>query len=164
MIYKLIFTVLTFFFLNKASGQQEYQTAKPWTYWWWMGSAVNKADIKKQLVAFEKAGLGGVHIIPIYGVKGFEDQFKNFLSEEWLETVQFTIKEAEKLNFGVDMTLGTGWPYGGSQINPKHAAKKLISRQFDFPNSDLISINIQKKKSYSRKKRYGYSQQFCFII
>jgi hypothetical protein len=147
MINKIIFTVLVFFFLNSAFGQKEYQTAKPWTYWWWMGSAVNKTDIKKQLVAFEKTGLGGVHIIPIYGVKGFEDQFKSFLSEEWFETVQYTIREAEKLNLGVDITLGTGWPYGGSQIDPKHAAKKLVSRQFDFPNSDLISINIQKKKS-----------------
>jgi hypothetical protein len=44
---------------------QTISTAKPWTYWWWMGSAVNKADITAQLEYFSKSGLGGVHIIPI---------------------------------------------------------------------------------------------------
>lgn len=24
-----------------------YNTAKPWTFWWWMGSAVNPADLTR---------------------------------------------------------------------------------------------------------------------
>ena len=43
--------------------------AKTWTRWWWMGSAVNKKNITQSLIAFEKAGLGGAEIDPIYGVK-----------------------------------------------------------------------------------------------
>ena len=46
--------------------------AKPWTYWWWMASAVDPANLTHELERFRDAGFGGVHIIPIYGAKGFE--------------------------------------------------------------------------------------------
>ena len=45
---------------------------RPWAYWWWMGSAVDKTNITKELTRYHDAGLGGVHIIPIYGAKLFE--------------------------------------------------------------------------------------------
>ena len=51
-------------------------TAKPWAYWWWPGSAVNEADLKISLQKYAEAGFGGLHIIPIYGVKGEEEKFK----------------------------------------------------------------------------------------
>lgn len=94
----ILFSIITFCVLFNSYGQKNYDTAKPWTYWWWMGSAVDKENIQKQLEDFHDASLGGVHIIPIYGVKGYEDQYKEFLSEEWMEMVEFTISEA-KLNY-----------------------------------------------------------------
>jgi hypothetical protein len=115
-------------------------TYKPWTYWWWMGSAVNKTEIAKQLDDFRRVGLGGVHIIPIYGVKGYEDKFLPFLGEEWLQMVQFTIEQAGKLNMGVDMTLGSGWPYGGGWIDKKNAAKKLMIKEYGLKQGDHIEI------------------------
>lgn len=101
-------------------------TAKPWTRWWWMGSAVDKENIKATLVSFAKVGLGGVEITPIYGVEGEDDNTVSFLSEEWLFLLDFTIKTADSLGMQVDMNLGTGWPYGGPQINLEHAATRLV--------------------------------------
>ncbi|MEM9328510.1 MAG: glycosyl hydrolase, partial [Bacteroidota bacterium] len=100
-------------------------STKPWTYWWWMGSAVDSANIIRHLDDFQHAGLGGAHIIPIYGVEGYEAQFKSFLSEDWMCLVHFTIKEAEKRGLGIDVTMGTGWPFGGPWIHGEHAAKRL---------------------------------------
>src|SRR5262245_15871742 len=34
------------------------RTARPWCYWWWMGSAVDKTNITRQLQQFHDAGLG----------------------------------------------------------------------------------------------------------
>src|SRR5437899_3004578 len=36
-------------------------TSRPWAYWWWMGSAVNPADLSRELERYHQAGLGGVH-------------------------------------------------------------------------------------------------------
>jgi hypothetical protein len=84
-------------------------TEKPWTYWWWMGSSVNKEDITEQMEGMAEAGLGGVHIIPIYGEKGDEEHFIPYLSEQWMEMLEHTIREARRLGMDVDMTMGTGW-------------------------------------------------------
>ena len=95
----LFIVIFILFSLQYSFPQAITNTNKPWTYWWWMGSAVNKADLKKQLNDFSSAGIGGVHIVPIYGAKGYENQFIPFLSENWLEMVQYTIEEANELNF-----------------------------------------------------------------
>lgn len=107
------------------SNAQKLSTTKPWTYWWWMGSAVNKTDITAQLEYFSKSGLGGVHIIPIYGVKGYEKAAIPFLGPQWLEVMQHTIREGKRLGLGVDMTAGTGWPFGGPNVTPATAAQGM---------------------------------------
>jgi hypothetical protein len=109
-------------FLASAQG---VSTTKPWTFWWWMGSAVSKEDIHHQLTTFAKSGLGGVHIIPIYGVKGYESRNIPFLSDRWLEMMMYTVKEGRRLGLGVDMTTGTGWPFGGPNIANASAAQQM---------------------------------------
>ena len=59
--------------------------SKTWTRWWWMGSAVDEKNIRRSLIAFHKAGIGGVEIEPIYGVKGQEDNYIDFLSPKWID-------------------------------------------------------------------------------
>jgi len=95
--------------------------SKPWTYWWQMGSAVDPANITRQLEQFKQVGLGGVHIIPIYGAKGYEDKYIDFLSPKWLEMLDHTVREGRRLGLGVDITLGTGWCFGGPVITDTQA-------------------------------------------
>ncbi len=99
--------------------------AKPWTRWWWMGSAVNVEDISLQLNEFAEKGIGGVEITPIYGVKGEEENYIDFLSPKWMKMLSSTIDMANQLDMGVDMNTGTGWPFGGPYITNQYAAKKL---------------------------------------
>jgi len=63
------------------------KTTKPWTRWWWEGSAVNKTDLTWNLEQYQKAGLGGVEITPIYGIYGYEKQFIEFLSPQWMQVL-----------------------------------------------------------------------------
>src|SRR5437868_11510345 len=79
------------------------QTTKPWTRWWWEGSAVNKADLTWNLEQYQKAGLGGVEITPIYGVYGHESEFINFLSPQWMQMLVHTLNESKRLGLGVDL-------------------------------------------------------------
>jgi hypothetical protein len=65
--------------------------------------------------------LGGLEITPIYGVKGAEDKFIDFLSPKWMEMFEYTLSEAKRLNLGIDMATGTGWPFGGPWVTDKDA-------------------------------------------
>jgi hypothetical protein len=100
--------------------------AKPWTRWWWPGSAVDEAGLTRQLEQFAAAGLGGVEITPIYGVRGAESRHVAYLSPRWLELLAHTGREAKRLGLGVDMATGTGWPFGGPWVAPEDGSQKLV--------------------------------------
>ena len=102
------------------------QTAKPWTRWWWPGSAVNENDLTRQLESFAAAGLGGVEITPIYGVRGKEEHDIAFLSSEWMRVVEHASGEAKRLELGFDMATGTGWPFGGPSVVATDAIHKMV--------------------------------------
>ena len=102
---------------------------RPWTFWWWPGSAVDPVGITQELTRFRDAGLGGVHIIPIYGVKGGESQEIEFLSPKWMEMLGHTLKEADRLGLGVDMTTGSGWCFGGPNVTAEDANASVVVRK-----------------------------------
>jgi alpha-L-rhamnosidase len=104
--------------------------SRPWAYWWWMGSAVDQTNLTRELQRYHDAGLGGVHIIPIYGAKGYEDRFIDYLSPKWMDMLSYTVKEAERLNMGVDMTTGTGWCFGGPQVTDQEANASVVLKTF----------------------------------
>ena len=110
---------------NPAGWPQESAQSKPWTRWWWLGSAVDNANLTRELEAFAKAGIGGVEICPIYGAVGAEERFIDFLSPKWMEMLAHTTKEAKRLGLGVDMTTGTGWPFGGPMVDLTNASKGM---------------------------------------
>ncbi len=112
--------------------------SRPWTRWWWMGNGVDKAGITAQLEAFSNAGIGGVEIAPIYGVQGEEDRFINFLSPQWMEMLKHTTSEAERLGMKVDMTQGTGWPFGGSHISKDLGATRLLIEQYELNGGERL--------------------------
>jgi len=116
---------------------------QPWARWWWMGSAVDKPNLKKSLVDFHNAGIGGVEITPIYGVKGEENNFIDYLSPKWMEMLDYTIHVSDSLHMQVDMVLGTGWPYGGSHVTLPHAATKLIVEKYQLKKNETIDKTIK---------------------
>ena len=58
--------------------------AKPGARWWWMGSAVDAANLTRNLEAYSKAGMGTMEITPIYGVQGNDANEIQFLTPEWM--------------------------------------------------------------------------------
>ncbi len=117
---------------------------KPWTRWWWMGSAVKEDELERLLKEYAAKGFGGVEITPIYGVKGEESESINFLSPEWINMLTSSIDAAGKLQMGVDMNTGTGWPFGGPHITSEYAAKTLSFHSFENPTRDSIEAFIQR--------------------
>lgn len=112
--------------------------ARPWTRWWWMGNAVDSANLRSQLTQYAEAGLGGVEITPIYGARGYEQQYIAYLSPAWMNLLHYTLHVADSLGLGVDLNLGTGWPFGGPQITPQYAAATLILQTYDLRAGDPL--------------------------
>ena len=118
-------------------------TAKPWTRWWWQGSAVDKANLTIAMQKYQAAGLGGLEITPIYGVKGYESSFIDFLSPKWLEMLLHTLKESKRLGLGIDMANATGWPFGGPWVTPVDACKNVNIKIYTLKEGDQLKEIIQ---------------------
>jgi hypothetical protein len=115
---------------------------KPWSRWWWHGSAVTKEGITAEIEAYKKAGLGGLEITPIYGVYGKEEQFVDYLTPQWMELLIHTMKEAERLDMGIDMATGTGWPFGGPWVDDSDACKNLEHKVYDLSAGESLEEKI----------------------
>ena len=120
---------------------------KPWTRWWWMGSAVNDKDLTRLLEQYQRAGLGGVEITPIYGVKGAETEFINFLSPTWMDRLAHTLTEAQRLDMGVDLAQASGWPFGGPWVSPADACKYVAWQTYTLKPGERLTqaVTYQQK-------------------
>ena len=103
---------------------------KPCVYWWWMGSAVNKEDLKTLLEEYNQAGLGGTRVIPIYGAKGYEDEYIDFLTPEWMEMLAYTAKVSAQLKMKVELAASTGWNMGGPWVNLDDVSKRVVLEKY----------------------------------
>lgn len=122
------------------------QEQRPWAYWWWMGSAVDKTNLTRELTRYAEAGYGGVHIIPIYGAKGWESNYISYLSLQWMEMLDYTVREAQRLGLGVDMTTGTGWCFGGGPyVGEKEGNANVVVRTVEVAAGSRLTERFDPK-------------------
>jgi glycosyl hydrolase family 106( putative alpha-L-rhamnosidase) len=99
--------------------------AKPWTRWWWMGSAVDRENLTAELETLAAAGIGGVEVTSIYGVRGYEHAFVPYLSDRWIDLLLHAAAEARRRGMGLDMPPGSGWRLGGPSVRLEDAVASL---------------------------------------
>ena len=119
--------------------------AQPWAWWWWHGSAVDETNIAHELQRFHDAGLGGVQITTIYGVKGGEARDIPYLTPPWLAMMGYTVDEAKRLGIGVDMSLGSGWCFGGPTVSREDANASVVVKTFSPAAGEKLSSQFDRK-------------------
>lgn len=132
-------------------GQREWPAitaeTKPWTRWWWQGSAVDRASLTAQLEAMAARGLGGVEVTPIYGVRGVDARFIQYLSPQWMAMLDHTLREATRLKLRVDMATGTGWPFGGPWVSDETAPRSLSYKTWTLSTGERLTERIMLRQA-----------------
>ena len=103
--------------------------------WWWFGPAVTKPELEREMRLMKEGGIGGFEVQPVYPL-ALDDEaagIKNlpFLSQEFLDALRFTAEKAKELGLRFDLTLGSGWPYGGPMFPIDEAAGRLRFERVD---------------------------------
>jgi hypothetical protein len=91
--------------------------------WWWFGPAAKPAELETEMRAMKAAGIGGFEVQPVYPLT--LDGNYPYLSPEFLDALKFTAQKAKELGLRFDLTLGSGWPFGGPHIPINQAAGRL---------------------------------------
>jgi len=103
--------------------------------WWWFGPAVNKAELEREMRAMKEGGMGGFEVQTTYPLE-LEGNFR-YLSDEFLDDLRFAGEKARELGLRMDLTLCSGWPYGGPHIPIDQAAGRLrVVRTAEAPKLD----------------------------
>ena len=111
--------------------------ARPMVRWWWFGAAVVKPEILRELQQMKADGIQGAELAfeypevlddPAKGLKNLP-----FLSPEMLDDVNFAQSEGRKLGLRIDVTLCSGWPYGGPHITLDEAVSALHTFEVPVP-------------------------------
>lgn len=119
--------------------------ARPMIRWWWFGPAVTKPELSRELQQMKQGGFGGFEIQPVYPLALDDPQtgFHNtpFLSPEFLDAVRYVNEQAHILGLRSNLTLGSGWPYGGPQTPVSEAScdLKLVSDPLSA-SSDSVPV------------------------
>lgn len=125
--------------------------AKPGSRWWWLGSAVDSANITKLMEQYAEAGLGTMEITPIYGVQNNDSNDIAFLSDRWMQMLGHTEAEAKRLGMVIDMNTGTGWPFGGPTVSLDDAARKLVYEKYEVKSGVEVSIVLEPSDKRQKK-------------
>ncbi|MBN1387338.1 MAG: glycoside hydrolase family 2 protein [Bacteroidales bacterium] len=116
---------------------------KPWTRWWWPGNIVSKEDLTANMEKYRDAGLGGLEITPIYGVRGQENKFIDYLSPEWMSMLIHTLEEAERLDLGIDLANASGWPFGGPWVDSLDACRNINYKTYTLNTGEKLQEKIE---------------------
>jgi hypothetical protein len=117
--------------------------AKPMVRWWWFGAAVEKPEILRELQQMKADGIGGAELAFVYPIvlndpaKGLKNL--PFLSPGMLDAVHFAQAEGRRLGLRIDVTLCSGWPYGGPATTLAEAAGSLRTAEVPVP-AKAISV------------------------
>jgi hypothetical protein len=134
-------------------------TSKPYTRYWWFASMIKEEDVKYNLDWLKANGFGGVELAWVYPLNRFNKNDTSYtprqewLSPEWQKIVEFTIKYADSIGIGCDLTFGTLWPFGDTYVPFEQATQKYgdtkwrqeISRSWQHPKVGYVIDHLTSK-------------------
>lgn len=154
--------------INAQTWPKAEPEARPYARWWWMGSAVDAPNLTWNLEEYSKAGMGGLEITPIYGVKGNDSHELKYLSTPWMKMLAHTQAEAKRLGMQIDMNNGTGWPFGGPEVSEEDAATAAFFETYEGEGGKAIDLVVkctekkQEKAKLSRLMAYNGNEVIDF--
>jgi len=152
----IILSVISSVCAYAASPTQWYDETvenRPFTRWWWLGSAVDSEGLSYNLEEFAKKGIGGTEITPIYGVQGNDANDIPYLSDKWMDMLRHTVAESKRLGLKVDMNNGTGWPFGGPNVSTDISARKSIIERWQYRPGLRILPSEERQQSVATLQR-----------
>ena len=133
--------------------------SKPYARYWWFASMIQKQDVRYNLDWLKTHGFGGVELAWVYPLNRFNPKDTSYtprqewLSTEWTGIVDFTVKYADSIGMGCDLTFGTLWPFGDSYVTFGEATQRFgdttwrqtITRSWQHPKSGYVIDHLTPK-------------------
>jgi alpha-L-rhamnosidase/Glycosyl hydrolases family 2, sugar binding domain len=104
-------------------------SARPKALWPWVNGNVSLPQVTYELEEAKRKGMGG---FDIWDIGAMVDPNKvipagpAFLSDESLQAIAYTIREADRLGLEIGLIFSSSWNAGGAWVKPEHGAMGLF--------------------------------------
>ena len=103
--------------------------ARPMVRWWWFGPSVDPVELTREIAAMKAGGFGGFEVQPTYplALDGQQGEVRNipYLSDPFIASLRHAGERARAEGMRIDVTIGSGWPFGGPHVPIGEASSAL---------------------------------------
>ncbi len=122
-------TLITLFAVISSLCASAADTAKPWTFWYWMYGCVSDEGIRLDLKGMKDAGIGGFYLMPIKDVSDGPQYGGDArqLSPEWWKRMDTVFHVADSLGLEMGIHFSDGFALGGGPwITPGESMQRVV--------------------------------------
>src|SRR6266851_4594158 len=105
---------------------------RPLVRWWWPGGDVTPDELRREVWVLDEAGFGGAEIQAFrIGLKtavpaDVAARVNDYPTRSFYRKMRAAVEEARDRGLFLDLTLGSGWPFGGGEaITPELSSIEL---------------------------------------
>lgn len=134
--------------------------SQPYARYWWFASEIRDGDVRANLDWLKEQGFGGVELAWVYPRNAMDPRLdssytprQEWLSSEWKRIVGYTLRYADSIGLACDMTMGTLWPFGDSQVSFDQATqqygnerRQTISKSWEHPQMGYVVDHLDPRK------------------
>jgi len=127
------------------------ESAKPWTYWYWMYGAVTREGITADLQAIKNEGIEGAYLMPIKGPSNppLINPPATQLSKQFWQLVKFAMSEADRIGVKLAFHDCDGFAVaGGPWITPELSMQKVVWTKTLVNGGKLFHDTLLRPQSY----------------
>jgi hypothetical protein len=134
--------------------------ARPNVMWWWLNSNISKDGITRDLEEMKRQGIGGALIFDAAPVDRWRP--KNieptpvgppFMSDKWRELFRHAIREADRLDLELGVSLTSGFNAGGPWVTPEYGQQELVWSEIEIegPTNGSIKLPLPSGPIYGNR-------------
>ena len=102
------------------------EVSRPGVYWYFMDGNISKEGITKDLESMKQAGIGYAIVLEVN--IGIPRGNIDFMSDEWLNRMEYIIHESERLGIQLTLGVGPGWSgSGGPWVKGEQSMQHLVA-------------------------------------
>ncbi len=123
--------------------------ARPNVMWWWLNSYINEEGITRDLEEMKKQGIGGALIFDAAPVDRWKPKDVEpapigppFMSERWRELFRHAIREADRLDLELGVSMTSGFNAGGPWVTPEFGQQEIVWSELVVDASTSSPIHL----------------------
>jgi len=134
--------------------------ARPNVMWWWLNSNISKDGITRDLEEMKRQGIGGALIFDAAPIDRWRPKNVKpapvgppFMSDQWRKLFRHAIKEADRLDLELGVSLTSGFNAGGPWVTPEYGQQELIWSEIiiEGPTDSSIKLPLPSGPIYGNK-------------